>query len=126
MGDKTDYFSELIIYISIIAFKYDPKLWNDYLVEDSDDRMLFNASDYKDIKSSALFQRLKQMSEPLPSLCDILELYLGKDDIQQLEPFYTYHTHQYAKIGKRFCVHCGKQLDCDEQFCTKCGTKRVD
>ena len=60
-NEKLDYFSELIIYTSILAIAEKPSFVQKYQVADSD-RMLFAASDYRDIKHSAIYADLRQLS----------------------------------------------------------------
>ena len=49
VSEKLDYFSELVIYLSILAIAEDPSLIEKYRVEDAD-RLLFVKEDYEDIK----------------------------------------------------------------------------
>ena len=85
-SEKLDYFSELIIYISILAMAENPSLIDKYQIEDSD-RMLFDASDYNNLKHSEIYSDISQMNGMLPLLLLILEDYLSKMDINLLEPF---------------------------------------
>lgn len=84
-NEKLDYFSELVIYLSIIAIAELPSLVSKYQVADSE-RMLFSAADYKDIKHSAIYNDLLQLSPTIHLLLDILCLYLSKSSINELEP----------------------------------------
>ena len=85
-NEKLDYFSELIIYLSILAIAENPSLVAKYKVADSE-RMLFEAADYKDIKNSIIYYDLLQLSPTIHQLLDVLCLYLSKSSLNELEPF---------------------------------------
>lgn len=84
-NEKSDYFSELIIYISLRALAKDTTLWK--YVEDADFSFLFTAKDYQNLKNSVLFSELSSMDGEMPILLQILQEYLAADDINELEPF---------------------------------------
>lgn len=90
-----DYFSELIIYISILAIAENPMLVTKYNVEE-EDRMLFSAKDYDNIKTSSIFSDINSLQGNFPLLLHILEEYLAVDDIILLEPFDVL-LNRYAK-----------------------------
>ena len=52
VSEKLDYFSELIIYLSILAIAEAPIFVDKYKVEDAD-RLLFSKEDFEDITNSA-------------------------------------------------------------------------
>lgn len=81
---KLDYFSELVIYLSIIAIAKDPSLVNKYSIDDS---LLFHASDWIDFKNSKIYADLINKDNDITLLLHILEEYLKQEDIDQLEPF---------------------------------------
>ncbi len=85
-SEKLDYFSELIIYISILAIAERPEFIHEYKVKDSE-MLLFSADDYNQIKQSAIYSQLQKLGGIFPMLLLILEDYLGKSSIEQLEPF---------------------------------------
>lgn len=84
--DRLDYFSELVIYISILAIAENPMLATKYDVEKAE-RMLFSATDYENIKKSPIYSDINALQGNFPLLLHILEEYLAVDDIIQLEPF---------------------------------------
>lgn len=86
LSEKTDYFSEWVIYISLIALAVDPSLWVDLKMEDSD-TMLFESDDFSKGKSANIFQRLLKYNEISPFVEKILEFLKAKnlDDLQTLE-----------------------------------------
>lgn len=85
-NEKLDYFSELIIYLSILAIAEQPSLVQTYHVADSE-RMLFAASDYRDLRNSAIYADLQQLSLSIQQLLNILCVYLSKQTLDELLPF---------------------------------------
>ncbi len=84
-SEKLDYFSELTIYLSIIAIAYQPSLVERFSIDDS---LLFQSSDWNDIKSSDIYKSLKAIgNDDISLLLDILVGYLEEDDIDNLVPF---------------------------------------
>ena len=66
ISEKNDYFSELIIYTSIMALSYFPGLWQELKIEDTE-TLLFSADDIKSGGSSYIFRKL----ESHPQLKDL-------------------------------------------------------
>lgn len=86
-SSKVDYFSELIIYLSIIGLAENPQLSTKYKLPDTE-FLLFSAADFKDIEKSAVYKDLKSLDIPLVNhLLDMLSAYLKVDDINKLTPF---------------------------------------
>lgn len=86
VNEKLDYFSELIIYLSILAIAEKPSLSAKYNVPDSE-RMLFSVSDYQDITHSAVYNDLQALSPTIRQLLNVLCIYLSKATLDDLEPF---------------------------------------
>lgn len=85
-SDKLDYFSELIIYTSLLAIAYKPDFVLSYKVEDSES-LLFKATDFVDIKKSPIYRELANLKNKQIDQClNIIDNYLSKDDINRLEP----------------------------------------
>ena len=86
-SSKVDYFSELIIYLSIIGLAENPQLSTKYKLPDTE-FLLFSATDFKDIEKSAVYKDLRSLNIPLVNhLLDMLSAYLKVDDINKLTPF---------------------------------------
>ncbi|MBQ7812083.1 MAG: hypothetical protein IJZ70_06720 [Bacteroidales bacterium] len=86
-SSKVDYFSELIIYLSIIGLAENPQLSTKYKLPDTE-FLLFSATDFKDIEKSAVYKDLQSLNIPLVNhLLDMLSAYLKVDDINKLTPF---------------------------------------
>ncbi|MBD5259617.1 MAG: protein kinase family protein [Bacteroides sp.] len=84
-SEKLDYFSELVIYLSILATAYKPTLINKYSIEDS---LLFQANDWIDFENSAIYKSLQSIrNSDISLLLDILNRYLQESDIINLTPF---------------------------------------
>jgi hypothetical protein len=81
---KADYFSELVIYLSLKALAKDPKLWYDLQMEDTE-TLLFNADDIESKGTSDIFSRLQQDEELKPLVEKVAE-FLQKTSIEDLEP----------------------------------------
>lgn len=79
-----DYFSELVIYLSLLIFAENPKLWLNYC--NSED-LLFSKEDFSNIRQSNIYKQFQKSSNPaIPNLLNKLKEELAKSDIQQLMP----------------------------------------
>jgi len=84
LNPKLDYFSELIIYLSLLIFADNPQLWQKYY--DTED-LLFSKDDFANIKSSDIYKKYYNSSNTtIAELMQKLEESLLKTDIQQLLP----------------------------------------
>ncbi|MEN9946520.1 MAG: hypothetical protein RLZZ293_906 [Pseudomonadota bacterium] len=81
---QLDYFSEYVIYLSILVAIDNPDIWLKYSCEDS---QLFSLSDFANPQQSAVFQELQQLSDPKIQqvLQQLLEA-LKATDITQIKP----------------------------------------
>lgn len=85
-SEKLDYFSEVIIYTSILAISKNPDLIKKYNVEDSE-ALLFNSKDFESITHSQVYKELKELNvDDINNCLDILVNYLSLNDINLLEP----------------------------------------
>lgn len=84
VSEKADYFSELVIYISLKALAKMPSLWNDLNMEDTE-TLLFSGEDIQSHGTSTIFQVLKTDSELSP-LVDKLCEFMSKSSIEDLIP----------------------------------------
>lgn len=131
-NSKVDYFSELIIYLSLVALAENPILWKKYNIAHRDYSLLFDATDYSDIKRSAIYSELSYLSEDVKALLKILERYLSFNDINKLDPF----DKEIVRIGGHinipqmeslYCINCGREFYSNEDlFCIYCGVKRYE
>ncbi len=86
VSEKLDYFSELIIYLSILAIAENPTLIEKYKVEDAD-RLLFSKDDFKDVKNAPVYKDIYSLGNKFQDMLAILEEYLGHKNINDLVPF---------------------------------------
>lgn len=89
VSEKLDYFSELIIYLSILSIAEAPSLVEKYKVEDAD-RLLFAKEDFDDITKSQIYKDIQSLGKRFQELLDVLEEYLKCNNIDDLLPFDTF------------------------------------
>lgn len=82
--EKADYFSELVIYLSLKALAKYPRLWDDLSIENTE-TLLFSAEDIKSKGQSDIFHRLNSDSD-LSSLSEKLIEFMNEDCIDNLCP----------------------------------------
>lgn len=73
---KIDYFSELVIYLSILAVIENPILWDKYEVANAEYRLLFTYDDFLLWEDSKIKKDLNLLSTEIQRLVKILENYL--------------------------------------------------
>jgi serine/threonine protein kinase len=84
VNPKLDYFSELVIYLSLLVFETQPNLWVKYYETED---LLFSKEDFSNVNQSALINSLLQYNnQTIVDLTNKLKEQLAKNDIQQLEP----------------------------------------
>lgn len=84
VNKKLDYFSELIIYLSLIIFADEPSLWQKYY--DTED-LLFSKEDFAKPDSSPLINSLlNSNNNTIVELCQVLKEQLHKIEIDDLQP----------------------------------------
>ncbi len=84
INHKLDYFSELVIYLSLIAFDEYPNLWNKYYETED---LLFSKEDFNIPQNSEVINNLLLSSnETIKELAQRLKEQLNKTDIMHLQP----------------------------------------
>ncbi|MDC1188612.1 hypothetical protein N8089_02350 [Flavobacteriales bacterium] len=83
---RSDYFSELVIYLSVLAISENPKLFELYEVEKTE-YLLFSENDFIDICKSNIYKDLMSLSDNVKSHLKALEFYLKEKDFKKLSPF---------------------------------------
>ena len=81
---KADYFSELIIYASLIALAKMPQLWEELGIEDTE-TLLFSAEDIESKGTSSVFQIL-DVDEELGRLSTTIKSFIIRSSINDLKP----------------------------------------
>ena len=84
--ERLDYFSELIIYLSIRAMAEDLSLIDKYNVENSE-CLLFKKEDFDDWGNAKIVDEIKSIGNEFEDLLNILTDYLNHKDINDLELF---------------------------------------
>lgn len=84
LSPKSDYFSELIIYTSILAIAHHPSLWNELEIEDTE-TLVFSQEDLDYPNRSSIISRLKADSS-LSNCIEAIENALCEPDIEKLLP----------------------------------------
>lgn len=86
---KADYFSELVIYLSVLAISEKAELWNKYKVNDTE-VLLFSQDDFQNFNQSEIKNDLLNLSPKIKILVGILEQYLKEKNFNNLLPFEYY------------------------------------
>lgn len=81
-SDRVDYFSELVIYLSLLVYEQNSTLWNPH----AEKQLLFADSDYVDPVRSKAFQDLQYMTGEVRVLTDRLMQFCREGDLLRLEP----------------------------------------
>lgn len=81
-NEKADYFSELVIYLSLLAYAEKPNLWK----KGQEKRLLFTEKDFQNPASSSTFQLLQTLSPRIKHLADELRKFCAVNDTNQLVP----------------------------------------
>lgn len=96
LSSKTDYFSELIIYTSILALSRYPQLWQDLEIENTE-TLVFSQNDIDAPNHSDIFRKLKKDSDL--SICiQAIEDALKVPDIENLLPLEQALISQSARL----------------------------
>jgi hypothetical protein len=81
-----DYFSELVIYLTLRAVAEEPQLWDDYQMANREKELIFDAEDFHSSAPTERFRRLRNLSPPVGKLTLILWNYTRCGDIRWLLP----------------------------------------
>lgn len=100
VSEKADYFSELVIYLSLKALAKMPSLWNDLNMEDTE-TLLFSGEDIQSKGASSIFSKLKSDSE-LKQLTDKLCEFMAKSSIEELCPLEEAVVSQSEQIASKW------------------------
>jgi serine/threonine protein kinase len=81
-----DYFSELVIYLSILILIELPSLWSELNIEDTEE-LIFTKKDYDSLGNSEIFRRLFICNNSqIKNLARTLAIYCTKNSILELDP----------------------------------------
>lgn len=100
VSEKADYFSELVIYLSLKALAKMPPLWNDLNIENTE-TLLFSCDDIKSRGTSNIFKLLK-IDPDLAPLADKLCDFMNKNSIDELLPLEEVVTSEEESISQKW------------------------
>ncbi len=100
VSEKADYFSELVIYISIRVLANDNSYWQRLHIEDTE-TLLFSGDDIQSKGTSPLFQELRGMKDIKP-LVDKLCEFMSRNSIEELEPLEDVVISKVDAIGAKW------------------------
>ena len=83
-AEKMDYFSELVIYLSLLSLAEKPDLWSQFGAP-TERRLLFIAEDFRNPDQSDVFQELENLSPDVRQLASKLKEFCNRS-VDQLEP----------------------------------------
>lgn len=81
-NEKADYFSELVIYLSLLAYAERPDLWK----KGQEKRLLFTTDDFRNPSGSITFRTLETLSPRVKNLADKLKEFCRQSDTNLLPP----------------------------------------
>lgn len=120
-SDRLDFFSEVIIYTSLLAIAHNPEFVEKYNVEDSE-ALLFTSKDFENLKDSQVYKDLRELNDDEIDQClDILQDYLSIKDLNDLNPIESYLMSVE--------IECPKIVPINEAFTIKWtskGAKKIE
>lgn len=81
-SERVDHFSELVIYLSLLAYEQNARLWNPH----GEKQLLFTDADFADPARSSMFKTLGGMTGEVAALTRLMVRYCGESDPLCLEP----------------------------------------
>jgi len=87
-NEQMDYFSELVIYTSLMALAENPYLWDKYQLDQAEG-LIFEEVDFQNPLSSNIFEDLQQMSKDVYALGSMLKTFCQKKQLDDLFPLET-------------------------------------
>ena len=119
LSHKTDYFSQLIVILTLECLIQKPSLWNSYLDEDDTVSLIFKKEDFENLKKSKIYLDIRDLKGDVPFLLSVLEQYMQKTSINDLWPYYETNKSQQSI----YCIKCGhKIINTTDKYCTECGS----
>lgn len=127
---KLDYFSELVIYLSIAAIAENGSLAEKYDIMNTD-RLLFSYDDFQNIEESKIYSDLMALSVSIRNHLDILKGYLKEENINKFGPFdfmLDLHNNHMAYNERLYCIKCGTRFRVEEdtKYCIYCGSVLIN
>jgi len=91
-NESMDYFSELVIYISLLALAEKPSLWDQYQLDEAEG-LIFEDTDFQNPSSSGVFKNLCRLSSEINALSSILNTFCLKHNLEELLPLEAVIQH---------------------------------
>lgn len=110
--EKVDYFSELVIYLSLLSLAENPDLWGQF-GSPTGERLLFIEDDFKNPNQSDVFRELENLSPDVQQLTSKLKEFCGRQSIDQLKPLEEVLTEKpsdFLEIVLSFWERVGQKL----------------
>lgn len=85
---KADFFSELIIFLSLTAIAQKPALWSEYQIKETQ-YLLFRETDFINFTTTKIYNDLKGINSTIDELLSVLCEYLESSHFTELVPFYS-------------------------------------
>ena len=87
LNPKVDFFSEYVIYLSLLLIAYDPSIWTEE-IKKKDDILLFDIEDLKhiNIPQSLLFKYRHVNDDKIDWIIKDLQTFLSEDDLNKFKP----------------------------------------
>jgi serine/threonine protein kinase len=100
LSKKIDYFSELVIYLSLLVYSEDSSLWK----TGQEQRLVFKEKDFKNPTKSKIFIKLKggNYSSQIQELTHKLEEYCLKSNIDELLPLEECLIDKFKEVTEIF------------------------
>jgi serine/threonine protein kinase len=107
INNKLDYFSELVIYLSLLVYAEKPQLWQHYYETED---LLFSKDDFNRKQHSRLIEELLlSKNRSIAELTHKLLEQLTKTDIQHLEPLEEASISKLLKVKELIASQWEKQ-----------------
>lgn len=100
LTEKADYFSELVIYLSLKSLAVYPSLWDELHIEDTE-TMLFSKEDIDNPEKSLIFNMLMANVALSPMVNKLVE-FIGKRSIDELLPLERVLTSEADEISSKW------------------------
>lgn len=126
LNEKMDYFSELIIYLSLLVIIDAPDYWAE--VKDEGNRLLFSKKDLNNFSKSFIFKEIKQLSPKTASFANLLARCLKQSTVDELEPL-EIHLDSWNNFRWNYeweCPKCDNTLSENQQYCSRCENKKPE
>lgn len=95
---EIDFFPQLVIYLSILAFVEDPSLWTTYNLDDREG-LLFTRTDFENPESAEIFTTLSRLPSPIPSLALKLQQVCQLTNFKQIPSLDQFISPQYSVVA---------------------------